>query len=148
MFFIVYIMTTREKIQELNERYKIILNEFTHTYPQYRTYPEIEKISKIFAIDSGNLLELQTEFFQLRDNIQSEIMERAKNIDKVDIQIQILEKKNKILMKQLTNLENDNAASQGMLDDVQYKYNEYLLGNWILFISLIGVITLYFKNRA
>ena len=91
MFFIVYKMTTREKIKELNERYKIILNEFAHTYPQYKVYPEIETISQSFAADSGNLLELQTEFFQLRDNIQHEIQQRSNKIDKTDIQIKILE---------------------------------------------------------
>ena len=107
MFFIVYKMTTREKIKELNERYKIILNEFAHTYPQYKVYPEIETISQSFAADSGNLLELQTEFFQLRDNIQHEIQERSNKIDKTDIQIKILEEKNNKLMGKLNGLENE-----------------------------------------
>ena len=141
-------MTTREKIKELNERYKIILNEFAHTYPQYKVYPEIETISKSFAADSGNLLELQTEFFQLRDNIQHEIQQRSNKIDKTDIQIKILEEKNKKLMSKLNGLENDKDASIGMLDDIQLRYNEFLLGNWILFISLVGAITLYYKNRV
>lgn len=148
MFFIVYKMTTREKIKELNERYKIILNEFAHTYPQYKVYPEIETISKSFAVDSGNLLELQTEFFQLRDNIQHEIQQRSNKIDNTDIQIKILEEKNKKLMGKLNGLENDKDASIGMLDDIQLRYNEFLLGNWILFISLVGAITLYYKNRV
>ena len=148
MFFIVYNMTTREKIKELNERYKIILNEFTHTYPEYKVYPEMETISKSFATDSGNLLELQSEFFQLRDNIQHEIQQRGNKIDKVDIQIKILEEKNKKLMGELNALENDKDASIGMLDDIQLRYNEFLLGNWILFISVVGAITLYYKNRV
>ena len=141
-------MTTREKIKELNERYKIILNEFTHTYPEYKVYPEIETISQSFAADSGNLLELQAEFFQLRDNIQHEIQERSNKIDKTDIQIKILEEKNKKLMGELNGLENDKDASIGMLDDIQLRYNEFLLGNWILFISVVGAITLYYKNRV
>ena len=141
-------MTTREKIKELNERYKIILNEFTHTYPEYKVYPEMETISKSFATDSGNLLELQSEFFQLRDNIQHEIQQRSNKIDKTDIQIKILEEKNKKLMGELNGLENDKDASIGMLDDIQLRYNEFLLGNWILFISLVGAITLYYKNRV
>ena len=141
-------MTTREKIKELNERYKIILNEFTHTYPEYKVYPEMETISKSFATDSGNLLELQSEFFQLRDNIQHEIQQRGNKIDKVDIQIKILEEKNKKLMGELNALENDKDASIGMLDDIQLRYNEFLLGNWILFISVVGAITLYYKNRV
>ena len=141
-------MTTREKIKELNERYKIILNEFTHTYPEYKVYPEIETISQSFAADSGNLLELQAEFFQLRDNIQHEIQERSNKIDKTDIQIKILEEKNKKLMGELNGLENDKDASIGMLDDIQLRYNEFLVGNWILFISVVGAITLYYKNRV
>jgi hypothetical protein len=141
-------MTTKAKINELNERYKIVLNEFTHIYPEYRVFPDMETISKEFAIDSGNLLELQADFFKLRDEIQSEITKKANHINKMDIQIKILEKKNKKLLKDLTNLENDNAASSGMLNDIQLRYNEYLLGNWILFISLIGVVTLYYKKRA
>ena len=141
-------MTTKAKINELNERYKIVLNEFTDIYPKYRVYPDMETISKDFAIDSGNLLELQADFFKLRDEIQNEIRKKAKHINKMDIQIQILEKKNKKLLKELTNLENDNAASKGMLTDIQLRYNEYLVGNWILFISLIGIITIYYKNRS
>ena len=108
----------------------------------------METISKDFAIDSGNLLELQADFFKLRDEIQNEIRKKANHINKMDIQIQILEKKNKKLLKELTNLENDNAASKGMLTDIQLRYNEYLVGNWILFISLIGIITIYYKNRS
>ena len=141
-------MTTKAKINELNERYKIILNEFTHTYPEYRVYPNIDTISKEFAIDSGNLLGLQSEFFKLRDDIQSEIMKRAKNINKVDVQIKILENKIKVLMGKLTSLENDKAASEGMLDDIQFRYNEFLLGNWIMFVALVGSITVYYTNRA
>ena len=51
-------------------------------------------------------------------------------------------------MGELNGLENDKDASIGMLDDIQLRYNEYLLGNWILFISLVGAITLYYKNRV
>ena len=91
---------------------------------------------------------MQTEFFQLRDNIQHEIQQRSNKIDKTDIQIKILEEKNKKLISKLNGLENDKEASIGMLDDIQLRYNEFLLGNWILFISLVGAITLYYKNRV
>ena len=140
-------MITSKKIKELDERYNIILNELVKTYPNYKVYPNIESISREFTVDSENLLEVQTEFFQLRDKIQSQIDKKVKNIKQVELQIKVLEKKNNKLINKLTDLENDNAAAKGMLDDIQFRYNEYLLGNWILFISLIGSVVIYFKSN-
>ena len=107
-------------------------------------------IIALVAFVALNLYRLftQADFFKLRDEIQSEITKKANHINKMNKKIKNLEKKNKKLLKDLTNLENDNAASSGMLNDIQLRYNEYLLGNWILFISLIGVVTLYYKKRA
>ena len=70
MFSVIYIMITSKKIKELDERYNIILNELVKTYPNYKVYPNRESISREFTVDSENLLDVQTEFFQLRDKIQ------------------------------------------------------------------------------
>jgi len=148
MFFLVYIMNHESKIQELNERYGIILNEFTHMYPQSQTYPNNAEYTKNFAIDSGNLHKLQGDFFKFRDNLENDIDNLSKSIRRTDIQIALLEKKNTPLLKKLTSLENDNDASEGMLDDIELLYNQYLLGNWILLVGLGGSIFLYYKTRS
>jgi len=122
MFFVVYIMN-KQKIEELNQRYDIILNEFTHVYPSYKTFPDVTKFAQKYATDNGNLTKLQA-------------------------QIQILEKKIASLKKEINYLENDNEAAEGMLDDVQLRYNQFLVGNWILLIVLIGSVSFYYKIRS
>ena len=147
MFFVVYIMN-KQKIKELNQRYNIILDEFTHTYPSYKTFPDVTKFAQKYATDNGNLTKLQAEFFQFKDNLQTEITKSDRTIKKTDIQIQILEKKITLLKKEIDYLENDNEAAEGMLDDVQLRYNQFLVGNWILLIVLIGSVRFYYKIRS
>jgi len=147
MFFVVYIMN-KQKIEELNQRYNIILNEFTHIYPSYKTFPDVTKFTQKYATDNGNLTKLQAEFFQFKDNLQTEITKSDRIIKKTDIQIQILEKKIASLKKEINYLENDNEAAEGMLDDVQLRYNQFLVGNWILLIVLIGSVSFYYKIRS
>jgi len=141
-------MDKKQQIKELNQRYKIILNEFTHTYPSYKTFPNVTKFSQKYATDNGNLTKLQSEFFQFRDNLQSEIIKSNKNIKRTDIQIAILDQKTALLKKQIASLENDSEAAEGMLDDIQLRYNQYLVGNWILLVVLIGSVASYYKKRS
>jgi len=138
----------KQKIKELNQRYNIILNEFTDTYPSYKTFPDVTKFAQKYATDNGNLTKLQSEFFQLKDTLQDEITKSDKIIKRTDVQIQILEKKIDLLKKEIGNLENDNEAAEGMLDDIQLRYNQYLVGNWILLIVLIGSVRFYYKIRS
>ena len=127
-----------KNLKDLNTRYNIILSEFKTTWPKYKTYPSITQYSDSIKTDEENLEELQADFFQLKNDLESNIREILKNIRRTNIKIGILNKENEILSTRLNRMKNSNAASVGMVDDIQLRYNQYLLGNVIFGFAIIA----------
>ena len=46
----------------------------------------------------------------------------------------------------MDSLENNKLGAIGMFDDLQLRYNQYLLGNWILGTTILGTLILYYKK--
>ena len=127
-----------KNLKDLNIRYNIILSEFKTTWPKYKTYPSITQYSDSIKTDEENLQELQGEFFQLKNDLENNIREILKNIRRTNNKISVLNKENKILSTKLNRLNNSNEASIGMVDDIQLRYNQYLLGNIIFSFAIIA----------
>ena len=127
-----------KNLKDLNTRYNIILSEFKTTWPKHKTHPSITQYSDSIKTDEENLEELQADFFQLKNDLENNIREILRNIRRTNIKIGILNKDNEVLSTKLNRMNNSNAASIGMVDDIQLRYNQYLLGNVIFGFAIIA----------
>ena len=134
-------------LKELNIRYYIILSEFATTYPKYKTNPTITQYSDAIETDEENLQELQSEFFQLKNNLENNISELGRDVFRTNRKISILDKENKILSSKITNMDNSSAAALGMFNDIQLQYNQYLFGNVLLGLIIIGASYNFYRNK-
>jgi len=134
-------------LKELNTRYYIILSEFTKTYPKYKTYPTLSQYSDAIETDEQNLQELQSEFFQLKNNLENNISELGRDIFRNNRKISIIEKENKIFSTKITGMNDSSAAAIGMFNDIQLQYNQYLFGNILLGIVIIGTGYKFYQNQ-
>ena len=137
----------KDRLNELDTRYTIVLNQFTKIYPKYKTWPSVSENAKEMGIDRGNLQEVQADFFQFRDNLETDMEALAASILRTNKQITVLEGENKILLKELGSLEDQAAGAVGMFDDIQLRYNQFLIANWMLFGAAAGAGFLWFRSR-
>ena len=135
-------------LKELNIRYNIILSEFNTTWPKHKTFPNIAQYSDAINIDEENLEELQSDFFQLKNDLEKNIKKYLQNIKVVDKKINNLDEENNILYKKLQDIKNSDSASKGMVDDIQLTYNQYLLANLILCSGIITFGYLTYKQNS
>lgn len=137
----------KNRLHELDTRYTIVLNEFTKTYPKYKTWPAVSANVKEMGVDRGNLQEVQADFFQFRDNLEADIETLGADILRVNKQIALLESENNPLLKELGSLEDQKEGAVGMFDDIQLRYNQYLIGNWMLFAAAAGAGVMWYRSR-
>ena len=137
----------KDQLAELDTRYTIVLNQFTKIYPKYKTWPSVSANVKEMGVDRGNLQEVQADFFQFRDNLEADIETLATDIIRVNKQITVLEGENKVLLKELGSLDDLAAGATGMFDDIQLRYNQYLIGNWMLFAAAAGAGFMWYRSR-
>lgn len=135
------------KLKELNQNYYLILNEYIQQYPKSKTYSKIPSYAKSLDDDKINFEKIQTDFFILKNELEKEIENAAKDIKNVDKMIIKLNKDNKKLNNSLSNLEQSSETAIGMFNDAQKLYNEYLLGNTYLFFGIIGVGLLMYRSN-
>ena len=137
----------KDQLAELDKRYTIVLNQFTKIYPKYKTWPSVSANVKEMGVDRGNLQEVQADFFQFRDNLEADIETLATDIVRVNKQITVLEGENKVLLNELGSLDDLAAGATGMFDDIQLRYNQYLIGNWMLFAAAAGAGFMWYRSR-
>ena len=137
----------KDQLAELDTRYTIVLNQFTKIYPKYKTWPSVSANVKEMGVDRGNLQEVQADFFQFRDNLEADIETLAADIVRVNKQITVLEGENKLLLKELGGLDDLAAGATGMFDDIQLRYNQYLIGNWMMLAAAAGAGFMWYRSR-
>ena len=133
------------KLHELNSRMNITISEKAHIYPQFKLYPNNEKINKLYKTDLKNMKNLSKDFFMLHNDLQNEINLLGKSIKTADKELIVLDKENEKLLRELNNLKNSDFAAKGMYDDIQFQYNQALFGNIMFFSVLLGSVGIFIK---
>ena len=131
---------------ELNQRYTIIIDEVVKTYPIHKANTTINSQEDAYKQNISNLQKLQEEFFILKNSLNKDTDVLQKNIKEIDEKIYILEEENKKLKAELALLNNSDNAAHGRLTDSRTLYNQQLLGNWLLFLSLSGITYAYYRK--
>ena len=136
-----------DSLKTLEQRYYIILENFREAYPYAKTYPDDVDYINNFEFQESNLQEVQKDLFELNNNLEKNIRQLEKNINLTNKKISAVDKENKFLKKRIFGVSGSKDAAMGMFDDIQLRYNQYLLGNVIFFILLIGISATFYKKQ-
>ena len=94
-----------------------------------------------------HIADIDSTFTNMADDLSSDITGVEKKISSVDVQINKLELENANLTKKLSSALNLDAGAQGQITDVQLLYNQDLVANWILGLSMVGFVVILLLTR-
>ena len=121
-----------EKINELDQRYNLILNELTQNYPNNKT-------------DQRNIERVQNELFLLKNEIYKNTEYISDRIKYSDKKIKKLKKENNELKKSYDEMVQKSGGAKGFMKDSHILYNQYLMGNCLVALVSISSMILYYK---
>jgi hypothetical protein len=121
-----------EKINELDQRYNLILNELTHNYPNNKT-------------DQKNIEKVQNQLFLLKNEIYKNTEYISEKIKYSDKKIKKLKKENSELKKLYDEMVQKSGGAKGFMKDSHVLYNQYLMGNCLIALVGISSMIVYYK---
>lgn len=135
-----------KELETIKQRFSIILNEGKNAIPLSKTYPSNQSYKEMASLFKSNLKEYKNDFFMLTNEIETDMETFEKTSEKTADIIAKLEKKNKELKNEITDLTQSNNGSKGLFKDTQLLYNQYLLGNIYIFASIVVPIYIYYTQ--
>lgn len=137
----------KNTLKELNQKYYLLLSEYTRTYPNYKLYSStIPAFKKSLEDDKNSLIDVQNDFFLLKNALEKENNTISSKIIRLNDMIKNINKENKTLKSSIKGLKEASESAMGMFDDAQRLYNQYLLGNIYLFGGVIGAGVIMYKS--
>jgi septal ring factor EnvC (AmiA/AmiB activator) len=94
-----------------------------------------------------HIADIDSTFTNMANDLSSDITGVEKKISSVDVQINKLEMENAKLTKKLSSALNLDAGAQGQITDGQLLYNQDLVANWILGLSMVGFVVILLLTR-
>jgi chromosome condensin MukBEF ATPase and DNA-binding subunit MukB len=119
------------RINELDQRYKLTLNELVNNYPNHST-------------DQKNIEKVQNDLFLLKNEIYNNIKSISDNISISDSKIKKMKKETDELKKSYDEMVQKSGGAKGFMKDSHILYNQYLMGNCLIgFVSISSIIFYY-----
>ena len=137
----------REKINEQNINFFIVLDELIKMYPSYKSNPDYPEYQNMFAVDMGNFQKSKQELFLLKNSIENDSNTLNKNVIKMNKMIDLLENQNKNLREKYNISSDDIHSSEGLIDQKQELYNEKILNLIFLIVGVISVGVMNYKEK-
>lgn len=135
-----------KKIQDLNQRFYLVLSELKKSYPRYKVYPKNPEYENIYSNDISNIEKINTDFFSLKKSLDQNSI-RLNTVIKQKNELITNEKKiNENLKKKLQELISGANSSSGMIDQKQTVYNNKMLDLGIFVVSVLGIIVFTFRK--
>lgn len=125
------------KINELDQRYNLIMNELSNNYNNGN--------NENIKTDEKNIEKLQNDFFLLKNDLLNDIGTVSDNVTRYDLEINKVVTQNKKLKKSYDEMKQKNSGSKGFARDTQVLYNQYLMGNFLIGLVAISSVLLYQK---
>ena len=125
------------KINELDQRYNLIMNELSNNYNNGN--------NENIKTDEKNIEKLQNDFFLLKNDLLNDIGSVSDNVTRYDLEINKVVTQNKKLKKSYDEMKQKNSGSKGFARDTQVLYNQYLMGNFLIGLVAISSVLLYQK---
>jgi len=141
MFSVINIMElinqTKKNIENLNQRFFLILENFIPTYVSYLQFPK----NPNFANDVEHIKEvvkkIDTDGFILKNEMNVEIDKSVKNSEEMNKIIDELQKENEKLKTEAKQLKRQSLTSVGLYDDELDWYRKQIK---IIIVMIIGLI--------
>lgn len=137
----------REKLNEQNINFFIVLDELIKMYPSYKSNPDYPEYQNMFAVDMGNFQKSKQELFLLKNSIENDSNTLNKNVIKMNKMIDLLENQNKNLREKYNISSDDIHSSEGLIDQKQKLYNEKILNLIFLIVGVISVGVMNYKEK-
>ena len=106
----------------------------------------IPAFKKSLEDDKNSLIDVQNDFFLLKNALEKENNTISSKIIRLNDMIKNINKENKTLKSSIKGLKEASESAMGMFDDAQRLYNQYLLGNIYLFGGVIGAGVIMYKS--
>ena len=136
-----------KELESFNQQFSAILNEGKNAVPLSQTYPNNQNYKKMASEYTSNLKDYKNDFFMFKNELEKDMKTFEETSEKTASFISDLERKNKDLKQEITDLIQSNNGSKGLFKDTQLLYNQYFLGNIYLFASIIGCVYYYYKRN-
>ena len=137
----------REKLNEQNINFFIVLDELIKMYSSYKSNPDYPEYQNMFAVDMGNFQKSKQELFLLKNSIENDSNTLNKNVIKMNKMIDLLENQNKNLREKYNISSDDIHSSEGLIDQKQELYNEKILNLIFLIVGVISVGVMNYKEK-
>jgi len=137
----------KKKINELDQQYNQVIYQLSNTQPMYFSNKSNNGYKILYEDDLKKLTQVQSNFKDLLDNLQDNIIRLSSEIEKGDIYVKDILKNNNNLSKKKNGLKNMTEAALGSLQDKQLIYNQKILSNLFVGIGIIGLSFFYYTRK-
>lgn len=124
------------KTNDIEVRINIILDELKNTYVNYKLYPDVSEYRNVYLNNKQNLDSAHNDIFLLKNYLQSNLMNKNKEIEKKGKTIDELKKENSELNSRYKSLLSGNNAAVGLNNQ---QSGLYTLSRYNLLLTIIGI---------
>ena len=126
-----------DKLNQLNERIDLLLEEFKKSYILSKMHPANQEYQQQYEHMKSGLDQVQSTIVNISSDVQKNINRINEAMLLLNVEIQKEKSKNKELKKKLGIVENKSNASSEMIHDYNQIYDERYLRNWALGLSTL-----------
>lgn len=126
----------KEKLDELNERYKIILADYKSIYPLAKSDPNAINTENFNTVKQ-NLLDSQSDITDFVNELDANFIKIKNDNIESDVTMSLLSEQNKVLSNKVIHYINTSDAAVESLKDKNYEYNKHFIENLLFFFIII-----------
>lgn len=112
----------KKKLDELSQRFNLVLEGWERNYVAYKTYPGYQDSENLFEREQSNIDQTNSQLFLLKNNIEDSSKKLNDTIQKKDRTINSLKVKNVNLSKIFQSIDGSELASAEMVKDFGSEY--------------------------
>jgi hypothetical protein len=137
----------KKKINNLNNRFFLILENYKKTYPMFKLNPTYDQYSTSMATSQGNLTALQHKLFMTKNSLEKNIVKNNNNIVETDKTINKLIGENKKLTGNVGDLRDSAQSAKGLISEERKIYNLELLKLTTLIVGMAAMGGIIYKTK-
>ena len=130
-----------KKINDIEIRTNLILDELKNTYVNYKLYPDVSEYQNIYLNNKQNIDNARNDIFLLKNYLQSNLSNQKNEIKTKGKIIDDLKKENLELNNRYKSLLSGNNAAIGLNHQQDGLYS---LSKYSITLSIIGIICISF----
>jgi hypothetical protein len=133
-----------KKINDVEIRINLILDELKNTYVNYKLYPDVSEYQNVYLNNKNNLENAHNDYFLLKNYLQSNLMNQKKQIEEQGKTIDDLKKENLSLSNRYKSLLLGNNAAIGL----NYQQEDlYTLSKYNFVLTMISILCISFVTK-